>query len=588
MAVAHSVSTRQPVSRDARISMASSPPLTSARSLRAFRDRTVERLVQNVRELAAVDAVAIVTVDPAHDTVDRWAGWFGATTLQSTVGTRGGGELDQGARALVEAVLNRERPLLLDRLDAWEPTPELLAVAVQGLGPRRARSLWRSLRRASVVACPLRTEDGQGLGALVVASLDRERPQLSVLEVVSDLAALALERARLVEEELRRASEEVALNRAAEAVSRSLELDDVYGRVVAHATELTDADRAQLTRLNTRSGELRRVAGVNPSAETSDSRLDPGGVAAVARTRRSLLSAGVMHSPIELGPRLYGVLSVSREGEERHFTRSDMNLLARLARSSAAAIANAIDFERERRIARALTLGFVPESLPELPGYESGLLYVPALGDPAGGDVYGAWRLADGDVAVLVGDVAGKGMETAALSSMVRFFVEARSWDSGTPASILEQANTMLLERLPEDTFVTAFLAILSPEVLRYCNAGHLPPLHVSGTGVRDLPGRGLPLGVEAQPGYANHDLRLALGDLVFAYTDGLTEARREGVTFGDRRLARLVHDAAGAHTPEQLVRWVHDEIAEWADGLADDAVALALRRGGPPAARSA
>jgi serine phosphatase RsbU (regulator of sigma subunit) len=564
------------------------PLLTSAPSRETFRDRTVERLVHNVRELATVDAVAIVTVDPAHDTVAQWAGWFGAKTLQSAVGAFGGGPLDQEAQGLVEAVLEEDGPLLLARLDAWEATPELLEFAVRELGPRRARSLWRSLRRASVVGCPLRSEDGQALGVLVVASLDRGRPPMTVLEVVSDLAALALDRARLVEDELLRAREEVELNRATEAVSSSLELEDVYGRVVAHAAELTAADSAQLTRLNTRSGELRRVAGVNAAGEAAGRGLDPGGVARVARTRRALLTRSVMHSPIQLGPRLYGVLSVSRADVERAFTRADLRLLSRLARHSAAAIANALDFERERRIARALTLGFVPHSLPELPGYESGLLYAPALGDPAGGDVYGAWRLPGGAVAVLVGDVAGKGVETAALSSMVRFFVEARSWDSDSPAAILDQANAMLLERLPEDTFVTAFLAILSSGAVCYCNAGHLPPLQVTGSAVQEVPGRGLPLGVESRPQYADHELLLAEGDLVFAYTDGLTEARSEGETFGDARLARLVEDEARAHAPEQLVRRVHDEIARWADGLTDDAVVLALRRTRSPAARSA
>ena len=154
----------------------------------------------------------------------------------------------------------------------------------------------------------------------------------------------------------------------------------------------------------------------------------------------------------------------------------------KLARSSAAAIANAIDYQRERRIARALTLGFVPESLPKLPGYETGLLYAPAANEATGGDVYGAWPVGGGDsVAVLVGDVAGKGVETAALSAMVRFFVEARSWDSLCPATMLEQANSMLLGRLPRDAFVTAFLGILTSDSLRYTNAGHLPPLHVRG-----------------------------------------------------------------------------------------------------------
>jgi serine phosphatase RsbU (regulator of sigma subunit) len=150
-----------------------------------------------------------------------------------------------------------------------------------------------------------------------------------------------------------------------------------------------------------------------------------------------------MHAPLELGPRLYGVLSVAHEDPER-FWQDDLELLVQMARSSAAAIANAIDFERERRIARALTLGFVPESLPELPGYETGLLYSPAAGEPTGGDVYGVWRLPGGEVALLIGDVAGKGVETAALSAMVRFFVEARSWDETSPAAVLTQTNSML------------------------------------------------------------------------------------------------------------------------------------------------
>ena len=183
-----------------------------------------------------------------------------------------------------------------------------------------------------------------------------------------------------------------------------------------------------------------------------------------------------MHVPIELGPRLYGVLTVGHEDPEG-FGPDELDMLVKLARTSAGAIANAIDYERERRIARALTLGFVPESLPEVPGYETGLLYAPAANEPTGGDVYGAWPVGRGDaVAVLVGDVAGKGVETAALSAMVRFFVEARSWDTLSPAKVLEQANAMLLGRLPRDTFVTAFLGLLSRESLRYCNAGHLPP----------------------------------------------------------------------------------------------------------------
>ena len=65
----------------------------------------------------------------------------------------------------------------------------------------------------------------------------------------------------------------------------------------------------------------------------------------------------------------------------------------------------------------------------------------------------------------------------------------------------------------------------------------------------------------------------------MFAFTDGLIEARRDGETYGIERLARLVQTLAQGLAPEELVRAVHQEIGGWAEGLGDDAVALALRR---------
>jgi GAF domain-containing protein len=544
--------------------MASLPLASPASDGTDFRERTLSRLVEHVRALVPVSAVAFATRGAREAVLDRSAGWYSGRDLHKAMGD------------LVATVLDRERSLFLPRLDAWEGAPE--ALVAEG----------SPLRGAAVIVCPLRTEIGHVLGVLVVASVDPapplQRGDLSTVGVVADLAAMALERAALLEEESRRGRQELRLKRAAEAVSASLELDEVYRRVAEQAAELTGATQARLTRLKARSGELRTVASID-LAHAPPGRLlelESDRVAQIARTRRPELDAdgarSLMHAPIELGPRLYGVLTVAHE-EPGRFSGGQLDLLTRLARSSAAAIANAIDFGRERRIARALTLGFVPESLPALPGYETGLLYAPALGEPTGGDVYGAWPLPGGDVAVLVGDVAGKGVENAALSAMVRFFVEARSWDARSPADVLEQTNAMLMERLPPDTFVTAFFGVLSPGSLRWAGAGHLPPLHLSGSCVRALEARGLPLGVDAAPGYRERELELAPGDLVFAFTDGLVEARRGAETYGLRRLARSVGALAQAIGPEDLVVAVHDEIADWSGGLGDDAVALALRR---------
>jgi serine phosphatase RsbU (regulator of sigma subunit) len=280
---------------------------------------------------------------------------------------------------------------------------------------------------------------------------------------------------------------------------------------------------------------------------------------------------------VALGPRLFGVLSAFRAAGDS-FTGYEADLLGRLARSSAAAMANAVDFGRERRIARALTRGFVPDSPPELADWDLGLLYEPAGRQSVGGDVYGAWEVAGGGVWLLVGDVAGKGVETAALSAMARFFVEARSWDCGSPAETLGQANTLLRDRLPQDTFVTAFLGLLTPTGVSYANAGHVPPLVLrAGGDFGEAGGRGLPLGIDAHTTYEDHVLPLGGEDALLAFTDGLVEARRSGELFGWDRVREAAAGAA-AGGMQDLVTAVHLAAKRFSGGLQDDTVLLALR----------
>jgi GAF domain-containing protein len=568
-------------------------------------ERTLGRLLDHVRTLVPLDGAAFLRVDPERTFVEPLADWFASADLRAAIQPEARRPYDRERPGLPELALERDRALLLPRVEAWEAATDLRRAALDTLGPERTAHVWEAYRSASIVACPVKTAVGRPLGVLVAASLEADRPlgrhELQIVEVLADLSALALERAELLDAEARRAREELQLKRASEAMSASLEPDEVYRQIVEHAAGMTGATKASLTRVDSSTNERRIAAqrGLSDGFAGRPAQPAAGMLGRVARTRTPYVShsddrvrwdrsvvepegiGSFMHVPIELGPRLFGVLSVAHE-EPDSFDDDDLELLVKLARSSAAAIANAIDFQRERHVARVLTLGFVPESLPEVEGFEVGLLYAPALGEPTGGDVYGAWRLPGGEVAILIGDVAGKGVETAALSAMVRFFIEARSWDSISPAVVLEQANAMLMSRLPRDAFVTAFLGLLSDDLLHYSNAGHLPPLLVGRSGgASELGGHGLPLGVDAQPDYRSRELELEPGDLVLAYSDGLIEARRDGETYGSERLSRFVVERSRGLAPQELVRAAHDEVAAWANGLSDDAVALAIRRPG-------
>jgi GNAT superfamily N-acetyltransferase len=213
-------------------------------------------------------------------------------------------------------------------------------------------------------------------------------------------------------------------------------------------------------------------------------------------------------------------------------------------------------------------------------GLELGLVYEPVAHEVGGGDVFGVWTLPSGAVAVLIGDVSGKGLEVAAASAMVRFFVEARAWDTESPSEVLAQANRILRARMRRGGFATAFFAVVEDGRMRYCNAGHPPPslLREHG-GSEALPGSGLPLGIEDDGLHEEREVTLELGDVLFAATDGLLETRREGAFFGDARLPQLLSEHGRTLPPQELAERVFAAAQEWAPVMHDDVVVLALRR---------
>src|SRR5829696_7182870 len=198
----------------------------------------------------------------------------------------------------------RTRCLLLPRVDAWEAAPDLMEAMGEQLGEEHAQRVWESYRAASMIVCPVRSEIGRPLGALVVASLDESHPlgsaQVPTVEALADLAAMALERTTLLETEGRRARDELRLKQAAAAVSASLDPSEVYKRVVEHAAAITGGTHALLTRLNARAGELRTAAQVDFSDELAHQlvSLDSGSFREVAQTRKPILLSGAEAAPL--------------------------------------------------------------------------------------------------------------------------------------------------------------------------------------------------------------------------------------------------------------------------------------------------
>jgi GAF domain-containing protein len=564
-------------------------------SSEAWLQQTLEEILGRVRRLLDLNGCAFQVVDWRHKRIRPAAAWFadeGTREALAAVLTR---PYDPERPGVTEAAIERGEPLLIASLEDWPGAEALRRRLREELDPEAAARAWAWYESSSYISCPVRTTDGRTLGVLAISRVHPQPPltaeDLRVVEVFADLAAFALERAR-------QARGQELLNRASGEVSRLLEPEAVYRATVEQALRLTGAPKAMLARFEPATEELRVVAASGFTGEITRTRfrLGEGMIGRAAASGEPYLSetgetdrfltdfvarervASFVHVPIVLGPRLFGVLNVSAE-EPAWFDAGAVDLLVAFARAAAAAIANALDFQRERRIAHALTRGFIPGPAPALPGLQIGLLYEPAGHDVGGGDVFGAWTLPSGAAAVLIGDVSGKGLEVAALSSMVRFFVEARTWDSEAPGEVLAQTAALLRHRLPSASFVSAFMAVIAGGCLRYANAGHGSTLLLAaGGGRRALSATGLPLGV-GDGGWREEELPFEIGDVLFCATDGLAEARRGGQFFGEARLPTLLDEHARRLGPEALVALVRREVEAWAPELDDDVVILAVRR---------
>ena len=582
------------------------PGIEHAASSAVWLRHTLEEILSQVRVLLDVDGCAFQTVDWERGHISPAAAWFETPDIRAAMQPVLDRPYDAARGGVTEAAIERGEPLLISDIEAWEGAPALRARLHEQLDEAAAETAWAWYRTSTFVSCPVQTALGRTLGVLAMSAAPPRPPlgpeQLRVTEVFAGLAALALERTELLDREASRAEVEERLHNAAQLITASLDLEAVYGAIVEQAALLANVPTALLLRLDDVTQTLRCVASTGASDRLVSHRyaVAEGMVGAVATRGESYVSRtedrglflpwiereGVRsfaHVALELGPRRFGVLSVAHP-EEGALGDESVALLESLARPAAAAIANALEFQHERRIASALTRGFIPDAPPELEGFSLGLVYAPVGQEVSGGDVFGVWRQPDGALAVLVGDVSGKGIEVAAISAMVRFFIEARTWDADCPAEVLAQANAILRRRLPGGVaMVTAFLGVIDGGVLRYANAGHVPPLVDGGDGdgggeLRELPTTGLPLGVDDDVVYEVCELAFGPGALLFASTDGLVEARRAGELFGQQRVSALVSANAGTLSTQALVELAYAEAAAFADELTDDIAIIALR----------
>ena len=241
----------------------------------------------------------------------------------------------------------------------------------------------------------------------------------------------------------------------------------------------------------------------------------------------------------------------------------------------------------QERIRRELELGrrIQAEMLPHAP-LKLGLTEVQGVSVPAkevGGDFFNYFVLPSGQIALLVGDVSGKGVGAALLMANVQASLRTRLALGQDLAAIAREIDQDIEDNSPGPVYATLFVAILdmATRQLRYVNAGHHPQYVLrSQGGLEGLRATGMPVGLFAGHGYVEESVQLSANDLLFFYTDGCVEAENDaGEMFGAERLEALLLSAAGA--PDALHR-IESGIATFRQRREpfDDATLMTVRVG--------
>jgi sigma-B regulation protein RsbU (phosphoserine phosphatase) len=238
---------------------------------------------------------------------------------------------------------------------------------------------------------------------------------------------------------------------------------------------------------------------------------------------------------------------------------------------------------RMTRIARTLQRTLIPPELPNVPGVELAAFHQPGSSDEVGGDFYDVFPRPDGHWAVTVGDVSGKGAEAAALTALVRYTLRGAALRADTPGAVLSEVSTAVeldQREAYEPRHCTAALAFVELgdgyADIELSHAGHPPAILVRPGTAEPTEDAGPILGWLASHRYGQTRLRLAKGEALVFYTDGVTDARRGGERLGQAELLAAL-EQAGAPTAESVVSAVRTLLGQADQPPADDIAVVAL-----------
>lgn len=428
------------------------------------------------------------------------------------------------------------------------------------------------LRPTSILCVPLRSRD-RVVGAMEVFNKRGERAfddhDQALFMAFADQVGVAVRNAHLYGEVKRKAVEQELLRDLERQVIQTLDTREVMEKILELTKRIVDYDAASILVGDPPAG-LRDIAsrgygdtdrqkldlkfgeGIAGWAVTTgepvvlgDVRKEPRYIEARPTTRSELAI------PLKKGNRIIGVFNLESDRPDA-YSATDLALIESFVNQAAIALDNARLYEeaREKRrleeellVARRIQKKFLPRRDPTVRGFDIAGKTVPSK--QVGGDYYDFIWIGEDQLAIVIADVAGKGVPAALILAGFRASLITEARESASPSEILRNVNYLLYKSSDSSDFVTAFLGILDirHRRLHYTNAGHNYPLLYRGDGdPMELVEGGTVLGLMKDAPYEERSVLFSPGDFLVVYTDGITEAfAASGEQFGEERLKELV-----------------------------------------------
>ena len=603
----------------------------AAHTLRAGeRRRTLSVELERTRALLTIVGQAIAQLSLAHtlDTaIEHVSGLLGAERLAVYL-TSEPGRLEPAAERELTGPHARVAERLLELLLGPARGRGLLGIPYAASDPRLGGVLdvLEELGLEAAIAVPLSVRDDL-IGLLAVypaAGRELSENEEQLLRALAAQLAVAVQNARL-HEETKLADEErkVALEAEREAsrrlqalyeisrvFSESLSLDLTLEAVTRTIVETLEVDAASLRMPDARGTSLEPVAihvrderlaeplkailslpqslsPVRPNVFRSGRALvlDPRTAASLGPAHEPLVpflekgsTAAVI--PLATQAEILGTLTVVSLDPDRPVDGATLETAASIAGQAALALDNARLYQQQKQFADSMQRSLLPREQPQLAGLDVGAVYASSARMDVGGDVYDFLELADGRLAVVLGDVTGHGIDAAADMAMAKFVFRSLAREHSEPSDFLAAANEIVLEEIGDGKFITMLYVTADGREgeLACASAGHPPPRVVRGGVVEPLEVRGLALGIAGGQVYEVERVTLEPGDAAVLFTDGLLEARRDGELYGEERLDASL--ARHASLPaEELALAVVEDCRAYGGDLADDCAVVILKR---------